>query len=379
MSSTSLTAPAPESTATQRPDQPSGSFLGRFRARLQRSPLLRHLLLGLVGLLLVVIAIESVEPFRQIQLATMAYTAIAAGGLSLLLGLSGQLSLGHGAFMAIGAYTTALLLQASDGALPLPVVLLIAMLVTLVVGAIIGVAAARLHGPYVAGATLALAVAIPGIALFFTDTLGGDQGLSVRVPPVPVWFDNLMFFITGNEVSSSSYVAYVGWFGVIAIFFLLANLSASRTGRRWRAGRDDAVAASLAGINVGRDRVVAFVVSVACAGLAGGVMALVVRLTAPAGFNLTLSLALLAGVVIGGLGTLPGALVGAAILTFLPQMATNAGLSLGLSSLQTAELATLAYGLTLMIVIVVAPRGIVGTLRAKRRERQERKLVKATA
>ena len=253
------------------------------------------------------------------------------------------------------------------------------MLVTLVVGAIIGVAAARLHGPYVAGATLALAVAIPGIALFFTDTLGGDQGLSVRVPPVPVWFDNLMFFITGNEVSSSSYVAYVGWFGVIAIFFLLANLSASRTGRRWRAGRDDAVAASLAGINVGRDRVVAFVVSVACAGLAGGVMALVVRLTAPAGFNLTLSLALLAGVVIGGLGTLPGALVGAAILTFLPQMATNAGLSLGLSSLQAAELATLAYGLTLMIVIVVAPRGIVGTLRAKRRERQERKLVKATA
>ena len=156
-------------------------------------------------------------------------------------------------------------------------------------------------------------------------------------------------------------------------FFLLANLAASRTGRRWRAGRDDGVAAELAGINVGRDRVIAFVVSTGCAGLAGGVMALVVRLTAPAGFGLTLSLALLAGVVIGGLGSLTGALVGAAILTFLPQLTTNAGLGLGLSALQAAELATLAYGLTLMIVILLAPRGIVGSIRARLRAGRERR------
>lgn len=347
--------------------------LDRARHRLRASPLLRHLLLALVGLLLVVLVIESVSSFRQVQLATMAYTGIAAGGLSLLLGLSGQLSLGHGAFMAIGAYTTALLLQDADRALPLPVVLLIATAVTLAVGAVIGVAAARLHGPYVAGVTLALAVAVPGIALYFSDSLGGDQGLNVRVPDVPAWFENVMFFITGQEITGSKYVAYVGWFALIGVFFLLANLAASRTGRRWRAGRDDGVAAELAGINVGRDRVIAFVVSTGCAGLAGGVMALVVRLTAPAGFGLTLSLALLAGVVIGGLGSLTGALVGAAILTFLPQLTTNAGLGLGLSSLQAAELATLTYGLTLMIVILIAPRGIVGSIRARLRAGRERR------
>ena len=176
----------------------------------------------------------------------------------------------------------------------------------------------------------------------------------------------------------AKYVAYVGWFGLIGVFLLLANLAASRTGRRWRAGRDDGVAAELAGIDVGRDRVVAFVVSAACAGLAGGVMALVVRLTAPAGFSLTLSLALLAGVVIGGLGTLTGALVGAAILTFLPQLTTNAGLGLGLSALQAAELSTLVYGLTLMVVILVAPRGIVGSLRASRRARREARAAAGT-
>ena len=354
------------------------SVLGRARHRLDGRPLLRHLLLALAGLLLVVLVLESTGSFRHVQLATMAYTGIAAGGLSLLLGLSGQLSLGHGAFMAVGAYTTALLLQDPDGSLPLPVVLLAATAVTLVVGAVVGVAAARLHGPYVAGATLALAVAVPGIALYFSEGLGGDQGLNVRVPDAPAWFDNLMFFITGQELTGAKYVAYVGWFGLIGVFLLLANLAASRTGRRWRAGRDDGVAAELAGIDVGRDRVVAFVVSAACAGLAGGVMALVVRLTAPAGFSLTLSLALLAGVVIGGLGTLTGALVGAAILTFLPQLTTNAGLGLGLSALQAAELSTLVYGLTLMVVILVAPRGIVGSLRASRRARREARAAAGT-
>ena len=109
-------------------------------------------------------------------------------------------------------------------------------------------------------------------------------------------------------------------------FVLLANLSRSRVGRVWRAVRDDEVAAEIAGINLGRARVLAFVVSTAAAGLAGAVMAMAVRLTAPSGFTLVLSLTLLTAVVLGGLGSLLGALIGAALLTFLPQVVTNLGL-----------------------------------------------------
>ena len=126
--------------------------------------------------------------------------------------------------------------------------------------------------------------------------------------------------------------------------------------------RDDPVAAQLAGIDLGRNRVLCFVVSTACAGLAGGLMALVTRIAAPSGFTLTLSLSLLMAVVLGGLGTLTGALLGAVLLTLLPTVVTNLGSSAGLSDLQSAELAPLVLGLTTMVVVLLAPSGLVGSL-----------------
>jgi len=343
---------------------------GSLTGRLRRTPLRRNLIGGLIGLVIVILVLESVSPFRQGQFATMAYLGIAVGGLTVLTGLNGQLSLGHGALMAVGAYTAALMLHNVDKPLPLPLIMLLSVLVTVVVGAVVGVAAARLHGPYIAGATLALAVAVPGIASFFGDTLGGEQGLSVSTPEAPGWFADAVYFLTAHDVTGTKYLAYVGWFGLIISFVLLANLSASRVGRTWRAVRDDEVAAELAGINVGRARVKAFVVSAACAGLAGGVMAMVVRIAAPSGFPLTLSLSLLTAVVLGGLGSLFGALIGAALLTFLPQTITGLGQSLGLTDLQSAQLAPLVYGLTLVLVILLAPAGLVGTIRNAWRRRQ---------
>lgn len=339
------------------------------RERFRTSTLLRHLLLALAGLVVVIVVLESTSAFRNAQLASMAYLGIAAGGLTVLTGLNGQLSLGHGAFMAIGAYTTALFYQDTEPVLPVVGVLAAATLVTLVIGAVVGVAAARLHGPYIAGATLALAIAVPGIALFFGDTLGGEQGLNVRVPDIPDWFADAVFFLTANEVTRSRYIAYIGWLALILTFVLLANLSRSRVGRVWRAVRDDEVAAEIAGINLGPARVLAFVVSAAAAGLAGGVMAMAVRITAPSGFTLTLSLTLLTAVVLGGLGSLLGALIGAALLTFLPQVVTNLGQDMGLSALQAAELSPLVYGLTMVLVILLAPAGIVGSVRGWWRRR----------
>ena len=322
-----------------------------------------HLVLAALSLVAIVLVLTAVDDFRAVQLTQMAYLALAAGGLTVLTGLNGQISLGHGALMAIGAYTTALLLQDADPALPLLAILVVATVVTLAVGALIGVAAARLHGPYLAGATLALAVAVPGIALFFGDTLGGEQGLRVRVPQAPEWLLDAAFFVTGEDLTPSKYVAYVGWLTLVVGYVGLANLARSRTGRRWRAVRDDEVAASIAGISLGRARVSAFVVSAAAAGAAGFVMALTVRLAAPSGFTLTLSLTLLTAVVIGGLGSLTGALAGAGLLTFLPQVVTDAGVAAGLDDIRAAELAPLVYGLVLVAVILLAPSGLVGSLR----------------
>jgi branched-chain amino acid transport system permease protein len=192
------------------------------------------------------------------------------------------------------------------------------------------------------------------------------------VPDIPDWFADAVFFLTAGELSRSKYIAYIGWITLIVVFVLLANLSRSRVGRTWRAVRDDEVAAEIAGINLGRARVLAFVVSAACAGLAGAVMAMAVRITAPSGFTLTLSLTLLTAIVLGGLGSLLGALIGAALLTFLPQVVTNAGLEAGLSNLKAAELAPLVYGLVMILVILLAPAGIVGTARGWWRARRER-------
>ncbi|WP_121256765.1 branched-chain amino acid ABC transporter permease [Nocardioides ferulae] len=333
----------------------------------------RHLLVAALGLLVVVAVLESVSDFRNVQLASMAYLGIAAGGLTVLTGLNGQLSLGHGALMAVGAYTTALCLPGPDAVVPLPVAVLASVLVTLLVGALVGVAAARLHGPYLAGATLALAVAVPGLALFFEERLGGEQGLRVALPEIPAWVLDLAFFVTGQELTRSRYVAYLGWLTLLVTFVLLANLSRSRVGRRWRAVRDGEVAAELAGIRLGQARVSAFVVSAAAAGAAGAMMAISVRLAAPSGFTLTLSLTLLTAVVLGGLGSLAGALVGAALLTFLPQLVTRIGTDAGLSDIQAAELSPLVYGLVMVLVVLLAPAGLVGTLRLALLRRRARR------
>lgn len=321
----------------------------------------RHLVTVLAALVVVVLVLENTSAFRNSQFATMSYYAIAAVGLTVLTGINGQISLGHGALMAVGAYTTGLLLD--NGTVPFPVAMLAATAVTATAGVVVGAAAARLHGPYLAGATLALAVGAPGLAVHFDSVFGGEQGLPVSSPTAPDWFDNAMFFLTGNDMTNQRYLAYLGWGTLLLVMVLLANLVASRYGRVWRAVRDDEVAAELAGVRLGRMRVLAFVVSAACAGLAGAVLAMVVRLAAPSGFTLVLSLSLLTAVVVGGLGSLVGALLGSALLVFLPPAVTDLGIQAGLSGVQAAELAPLVYGVVLVVVILVAPSGAMGLIR----------------
>ncbi|SDC40092.1 branched-chain amino acid transport system permease protein [Geodermatophilus telluris] len=332
------------------------------RTFLPRNTLLRHLLVLVLCAVGAVVLLESTDLGFNAQIGYVAYYAIAAGGLTVLTGLNGQISLGHGALMAVGGYTTALMLDAEEP-LPLVVIFLAAVALTSLVGAVVGVAAARLHGPYLAGATLALAVGLPGLALYFKETLGGEQGLTVSSPDRPEWFTEAIRTLSGGSPSGVKWIAYISVACLLITYFLLANLMRSRVGRTWRAVRDQEVAAELAGISLGTWRVVAFVVSAAAAGLAGAVLALVVRLTAPTAFTIVLSLSLLTAIVIGGLGSLFGALVGSVLLVFLPRLLRDAGESLDMDAAQAAEISYVVYGVILVVVMLFAPAGLVGSIR----------------
>jgi branched-chain amino acid transport system permease protein len=309
--------------------------------------------LGVAIIVAAIVAFLSIKlnAFRDFQIAEIAVEVTAVAGLTVLTGLSGQISLGNGAFMAIGAYTTALLLIHLSW--PFYLVLVIAGAVAAVAGAVVGIAAARLHGPYLAGATLLLGVALPSLAVAYPGTFGGDQGLNV-VFTTPAFL--------GANFPLTRWQAWVSTAVALVVLVLLANLDRSRIGRNWRAVRDDEVAAALDGINVAAARVRAFVVSATCAGLAGALLAIVTGLVAPGAFTITLSIALLTAAVIGGLGSLAGALWGSLVIVLVPTYVTDVSTSHGLSSSTGANIPVVAYGVVLILVMLVFPQGIQGGL-----------------
>lgn len=333
-----------------------------------RPALLRNSMLGLgVGLAaaLAVWAIDPYNPFLVYQLSSVCYFAIAAAGLTVLTGLNGQLSLGHGALMGIGAYTTAVVLKGHTDLNP-GLVMAAATVVTAVASIIVGAAAARLRGPYLAGATLGLAVGLPGVAVRFSNIFGGDAGTSVPalVPP-----DAL------SSLAPEVWLAWIGLIPTVITFVLLANLVRTRYGRDFRAIREDEVASALHGIRVARTQVLAFVLSGACAGLAGSLLAYTSNLAAPGSFPLTLSLLLLAAIVIGGLGTLPGAVWGALIVVFVPDWIGSLNDAVHLPSAVRDQLPLALFGAVFVVAMLAFPHGIQGgllrlwRLRASRRKR----------
>ncbi len=314
--------------------------------------LARHLAAALVIALVIAVLSVKLAPYRDYQLAEVAAYVVAVAGLTVLIGLSGQISIGNGAFMAIGAYASALLLLHLGW--PIELVLAASAVVAALAGAIFGVAAARLRGPYLAGATLMLAVALPSVADQYTSVFGGDQGLGVTIT-TPAFL--------GASFPPTRWLAWLTCAVALIALVLLANLSRSRVGRSWRAVRDDEVAASLAGLNVARLQVLAFVVSAACAGLSGALLAVVSGIVAPGAYTLALSIALLTAAVVGGLGSLAGALWGSLVLVLVPSYLTNVAASHGLSGAASSSVPIAAYGVVLIVVMLVFPAGIQGGLR----------------
>ncbi len=320
--------------------------------RLVSPTLRRHLLLALGAAVLLLLLSAQIGAYDDYNLTAVAIFVVAAAGLNLLTGLNGQLSLGHGALMAIGAYTASLLLK--DHELAVVVVLLASVLSTGIVGIVFGYAAARLRGPYLAGATLTLAVALPQVATRYKEIFGGESGLTVPPTQPPAWL--------GADFPPERWLAWIALAAAVVTIMLLANLLRSSIGRDFKAVRDNEAAAALAGIDVARTQVLAFVISAACAGLAGALFAYWSGVTAPAGFGLGLSLQLVTAIVIGGLGSLAGAVWGSLVLVVVPALTSGMASTLNLPSAIANNLPLAIYGGILVIAMLVAPHGIQGAL-----------------
>jgi branched-chain amino acid transport system permease protein len=331
---------------------------------LGRSTLARHLVLALLGVAFVEILSGQLSAFHNFELAKLGAYLCCVAGLTVLVGMNGQVSLGHAALMAVGGYSVAMTQQSFanhnvTGQWVLPLSLLIGTVIAALVGVVVGIAAARLRGPYLAGATLALGVAVPSITSHYTSVFKGDQGLFVSFSGPPPSL--------GASFPLERWQAWISLGSALIVLFLLANLNRSAVGRHLRAVRDDEIAAQLSGLSVARVQVLAFTISAAAAGLGGGVFAVVLQNASPGEFDLTLSLSLLSAVVIGGLGSLTGAVWGSIIVIYLGTFIRDRVDDLDLSSASAAKLhdnlPNAVYGLLLVVVMLVLPGGIQGLLR----------------
>jgi branched-chain amino acid transport system permease protein len=291
----------------------------------------------LVVFALLVVSPLFVKNFIIFQMTMVLIYAIAILSLNLLTGGSGQFSLGQSAFYAVGAYTTGILMEhfGVNYALTLP----IAGLICFIFGFLFGFPALRLSGVYLALATFALAVAMPQLLKLgvFEHWTGGVQGLVITKPDAPF----------GLKMSQDMWLYYFTLAISAAIYILAVNLLRSRSGRAMMAIRDNQIAASAMGVDLPLYKTLAFGISAGFTGIAGALGAIVVQFVAPDSFTIQLAIAIFVGMVVGGVGWLPGSLVGAAFIVFVPNVAES--ISKGLSGA--------VFGVFLFAVIFLLPHG----------------------
>jgi branched-chain amino acid transport system permease protein len=277
---------------------------------------------------------QFVSDFKAREYAYVGIYLIALLGLNILTGYTGQISLGHGAFMAIGGYTTAILMAGNEqfggpisGGLQDVWTLPIAGLVAGLFGLAFGLPALRLSGLYLALATFAIAVAMPSTVKRFEELTGGGQGIQLfglpeltgsnaavgADPNAPASFELLGLTFTQND-----WMYYLAWTTALVLFAGAWLILRGRTGRALRAVRDSETAAVSSGVSLARYKTLAFGISAAYAGVAGGLFAIASAFVNPDTFPIALSIFLLVGIVVGGLGRLSGLVVGAIFVAFLP-------------------------------------------------------------
>jgi branched-chain amino acid transport system permease protein len=320
-----------------------------------------------VAVLLVIYIGQNAGEFRLGQFTFVAIYFVALLGLNMLTGYNGQISLGHGAFMGIGAYVTAVAtlgrpglelagknppdwLPMGDGMRP-ALTIPLAFLITGVIGFLFGLPALRLAGVSLALATFAMAVSLPAIAKKFENVTGGGGGVNLPL------LDKAPF---GFDVSPRRWLYYEAWVVAAFLFVLAWLLVRGRVGRAWRAIRDGEIAASASGVSPAAYKTLAFAISSAYAGAAGSLLAIQVSFVNPDTFPLSLSILLLASVVIGGLASLSGVVFGAVLYEFLPIYAQEPPIVPFSFNKQASPV---VFGILLILIVFLLPGGIAGAFR----------------
>lgn len=284
-----------------------------------------------------------ITDYRTFQFTLVIVYGIAVLGLNILTGFNGQFSLGHSAFYAIGAYTAAIMMDHWEIAYywTLPA----AGLVCLVVGFLFGLPALRLEGLYLALATFALSVATPQLLKYdaIEEWTGGVQGVVILKPDPPAWL----------PISQDRWLYYFSLIVMVVMFWAAWNLLRGRTGRAMMAIRDNPIAASAMGVNNSLYKSLTFGVSALYTGVAGALGAIAIQFVAPDSFTFFLSVAFLVGMVIGGLGSLPGSIIGGFVIMFIPNIAETVS--------KAAPWAV--YGVFLILFMYFMPLGIWGFVR----------------
>ncbi len=334
-------------------------------SRLRNAPPRYWLVLIVVGFFLGFPTV--ISSFLASEWAQALILAIAIMGLNILVGYSGQLSLGHGAFMALGAYTSAILAHRYkiDYLLTIP----IAALFTGLVGFLFGVPALRLSPLYLALATFALAVVTPSLIKRPDQLTGGVQGIILAQPDPPPFARDLFTTITGMPMTGDQWIYYISLGCALVLFWLAWNLVRHRPGRALRALRDGEVAAAASGVNIAGFKTLAFGISAFYAGTAGSLFALATGFVSPDAFPVSLSIQLLVGAVVGGLASIPGPLLGAIFAYFLPiesnqWVPSQSWIPDQIASTVKNAGPAVSYGVLLILIMIFAPNGLVGVVRS---------------
>ena len=294
---------------------------------------------------------DVVSDYRLFLVSTMIIAAIAVLGLNLLTGFNGQISLGHGAFYAVGAYTAAVLMDHLN--MPYWATLPCAAVVCFVVGYLFGLPALRLEGHYLALATFALALAVPQILKYkwLEGLTGGVQGIVLSKPEVPF----------GLPLSEDQWLYYYCLVVMVVLYWAAANMLNSRSGRAMMAIRDQYMAADTMGIDTALYKTVTFGISAAYTGIAGALSASAIAFVAPDSFTIFLSIKFLIGLVVGGVGSLAGSVVGGIFYVLVDNSAQ--ALSLFVKNdlgLQFDLSAYTVFGILLIVLMYLMPMGVVG-------------------
>jgi branched-chain amino acid transport system permease protein len=305
---------------------------------------------GIVAASLLLAAPFLLDPYYRFLATMMIVYSIVAIGLNLLTGYSGQISLGHGGFLAIGAYTTAIAVTRFD-LLPYAPAILLGAVVTALAGLGLGFPALRLSGPYLAIVTVGFSIAVPQALLRFEWLTGGVQGILVPKPGAPGPL--------GRWIDPEQWVYLLALLPAAALAAVAANLFRTGAGRALVALRDSEVAAQSVGISLRRYKLLAFTLSAFYTGLAGGLYTLAVGFVSPDSFTLLTSIQFLTMIVVGGLGSVFGSILGAVVITLLPNYASEIS--------KAAPWAI--YGAVLIAFMIFLPTGLAGLgrrLRARR-------------